>query len=254
MAPLHTRTGWWLQEAGPVDPLPPLEGDVEADVVIVGGGYLGMWSAWWLTEHEPGIRVAILEAEMAGHGPSGRNGGFVTALWDDLPEMRQRYGDAAALDVARASSAAVHDVGGWCAAQGVDAWYRLGGHIQVASSPAQDDGWSEPVEACLELGVGEEFAALDAAAVRSRCASPVFRGGALMRDGAHGPARPARARPARQAARARRRDLRALAGPAPRRPPVGRRRRHRGRPRARPLGDRGGQRRRCRVGAAANAG
>lgn len=184
MAPLHTRTGWWLEEAGPVDPKPALAGEVEADVVIVGGGYLGMWSAWWLSEHEPNLRVAILEAEVSGHGPSGRNGGFVTALWDDLPELRRRHGEAAALDVARASGAAVHDVGAWCAAQGVDAWYRLGGHIQVASSPAQDDSWSEAVEVCRELGAAEELLALDAEDVRARCASPVLRGGVLMRDGA----------------------------------------------------------------------
>jgi len=72
----HTRTGWWLEEAGDVTPLRPLEGDARADVVVVGGGYLGLWTAWQLRELEPELDVLVLEAGVCGHGPSGRNGGF----------------------------------------------------------------------------------------------------------------------------------------------------------------------------------
>ena len=79
----HTRYGWWLEEAGPVEATAPLAGDTTADVVIAGGGYLGLWTAWQLKELEPSLDVVVLEAGLAGHGPSGRNGGFVSTLWDD---------------------------------------------------------------------------------------------------------------------------------------------------------------------------
>ena len=69
----------------------------------------------------------MLEAGLAGHGPSGRNGGFVSTLWDDLPILRDRVGDAQAVDVCRASERAVRGIGAWCEAHGVDAWYRAGG-------------------------------------------------------------------------------------------------------------------------------
>ena len=64
---IHTAHGWWLAEAGPVEPAPALHGDVSADVVIVGGGYAGLWTAWQLLER--GARVALLEADVCGHGP-----------------------------------------------------------------------------------------------------------------------------------------------------------------------------------------
>ena len=86
----HTRYGYWLEEAGPVEPTRPLEGDTTADVVIVGGGYLGLWTAWQLKALEPALDVVVLDAGLAGHGPSGRNGGFVSTLWDDLPILRDR--------------------------------------------------------------------------------------------------------------------------------------------------------------------
>ncbi len=90
----HTRYGYWLEEAGPVEPTGPLEGDTTADVVVVGGGYLGLWTAWQLKALEPALDVVVLDAGLAGHGPSGRNGGFVSTLWDDLPILRDRVGDA----------------------------------------------------------------------------------------------------------------------------------------------------------------
>ena len=118
---LHTRHGWWLQDAGPVTPTRPLEGEARADVAIVGGGYLGMWTAWQLLQLEPTLDVVLLEAAVCGHGPSGRNGGFCETLWGDAPTLRAHAGDAAALAVCRASEEAVHGIGAWCEENGVDA-------------------------------------------------------------------------------------------------------------------------------------
>src|SRR3954468_13594952 len=134
----HTAGGWWLEEAGAVAPPPtaPLAGDVTADVVVVGGGYAGVWAAW--TALGAGAGVALLEAGVCGHGPSGRNGGFVYNLWHAAPRIRRRFGDAAALALGRASSESVRGVGAWCEEQGVDAWYRRAGQLIVAAAPGQD--------------------------------------------------------------------------------------------------------------------
>ena len=89
----HTRHGWWLEEAGEVVPTRRSRATASADVVIVGGGYLGLWTAWQLLELEPTLDVLVLEAEVCGHGPSGRNGGFCETLWPDAATLRERAGD-----------------------------------------------------------------------------------------------------------------------------------------------------------------
>ncbi len=141
----HTRYGFWLEEAGPVEPTRPLSADTTADVVVVGAGYLGLWTAWQLKALEPGLDVVVLEAGLAGHGPSGRNGGFVSTLWDDLPILRDKVGDTRAVEVCRASERAVRGIGSWCEVQGVDAWYRAGGTLQVATSESQLGDWNDVV-------------------------------------------------------------------------------------------------------------
>ena len=180
----HTRYGFWLEEAGLVEPAPPLTGDTTADVVIVGAGYLGLWTAWQLKALEPALDVVVLDAGLAGHGPSGRNGGFVSTLWDDLPILRDRVGDMRAVEVCRASERAVHGIGAWCEAQGVDAWYRAGGTIQVATSAVQLGDWDEVVAACREVGAPGEAVALSREDVAARCASPAFLAGMFLQTAA----------------------------------------------------------------------
>jgi glycine/D-amino acid oxidase-like deaminating enzyme len=184
MALRHTAQGWWLPEAGHAEPRPPLQGDLDADLVVVGGGYTGMWAAWFAKELEPEATIALLEADGCGTGPSGRNGGFVNAMWFSLPTLRRRFGDAAALALALAAETAVRSIGSWCEERGVDAWYRRGGYIQASTSPAQDGAWREASEACAELGVPEACQPLTQVAIRSRCDSPLFRGGALYPEAA----------------------------------------------------------------------
>jgi glycine/D-amino acid oxidase-like deaminating enzyme len=176
----HDRFGYWLEEAGPVEARPALDGEARADVVVLGGGYLGMWTAWFMLEAEPEARVAVVEAELCGHGPSGRNGGFVTPLWDEMPYFR-RFGDEAARAVGRASADSVVAIGRWCEENGVDAWYRGAPMVETSTGPTQDGVWEPAVRACRELGVPEEHRALGAAEVRAHCASPLFRAGALTR-------------------------------------------------------------------------
>jgi len=177
----HTRHGWWLEEAGEVAPTRPLDGDATADVVVVGGGYLGLWTAWHLRELEPELDVLVLDAELCGHGPSGRNGGFCETLWGDAYRLREQAGDAAALATCRASEKAVRGIGAWCEANGVDAWFREAPMLTVATTESQLGSWDESMRAAAELGAPDEIAEERAEGIRARCDSPLFLGGAVQR-------------------------------------------------------------------------
>ncbi len=199
---IHDATGYWLREAGPTEPFPALEGRQSADVVVVGGGYTGMWAAWLIKELEPEARVVVLEAGVCGGGPSGRNGGFVNEMWFSVPALRERFGDTAAIAVARAAADAVGSIGRWCEEQEVDAWFRPGGYLQVSTAPAWDGAWDETAAACAELGAAEACRPLTAEEVRERCNSPLFRSGAFYPGAATvQPARLARGLRARLAER-----------------------------------------------------
>jgi glycine/D-amino acid oxidase-like deaminating enzyme len=177
---VHDAHGYWLAEAGAVTPTACAEGDLDADAVIVGGGYTGMWTAWQLLER--GARVVLLEADVCGHGPSGRNGGFCETLWSNLPSLRERFDDERALAACRASSDSVRAIGAWCEAEGVDAWFRQAGFVMASTSEAQD-GVVERIIAAADIAPGR-VVPLDGAALRGRCDSPCFRRGLLVPDDA----------------------------------------------------------------------
>jgi len=205
----HTAHGWWLAEAGPVVPAPSLDGDLRADVVIVGGGYAGMWTAWQLLER--GARVVLLEAGVCGHGPSGRNGGFAETLWSNLPDLVERFGPDRALAAAEASSESVAAIGAWCEAQDVDAWFERRGFLLASTAQPHDAVVDRVLDAARTVGVASPGApeaartvgvaapgapaaagdgpeprvfALDGDALRARCASPRFRRGLFVPDDA----------------------------------------------------------------------
>jgi glycine/D-amino acid oxidase-like deaminating enzyme len=182
------RRGWWLREALAAESdaitATPLAGSADVDVAIVGGGYTGMWTAYELTERAPDVRVAIVEQDICGGGPSGRNGGFAHGWWDQLPLLVELHGPDRALEAAHASEEAVRQIGEFCERHDVDAWFVPGGYLQVSASSAQDGDWDRAVAECRRLGVGDRYVPLGAAEVQERCASPRFREGVLMPGGA----------------------------------------------------------------------
>jgi glycine/D-amino acid oxidase-like deaminating enzyme len=182
--PRQAATSWWIEEARADpsfeagEPFPALTGDVTADVVILGGGYTGMWTAWFLKERDPSVDVVLLEQETCGSGPSGRNGGFCYGFWEDLPSLVRRFGDGEGVRIAEVAQRSVGEIEAWCKEHDVDAWFTRGGHLTIATSSAQDGAWRELLEEAERLGVaGGRFEVLTPEQVRQRCDSPVFRGG-----------------------------------------------------------------------------
>jgi glycine/D-amino acid oxidase-like deaminating enzyme len=184
----HVRS-WWLREAlrDPAfegEPCPPLRGDRAADVVILGGGYTGMWTAFFVKERDPSADVVLLEADICGGGPSGRNGGFVNSWWSGVDELCERFGDEAARALCVAGSESVEAIGAFCAEHDIDAWFTRKGDIGVATSAATIGDWEPLVESVERLGMPEILGVLSREELRTRCDSPTFLGGVIDHEAA----------------------------------------------------------------------
>jgi glycine/D-amino acid oxidase-like deaminating enzyme len=134
------EVSYWWQARGVPPRRPSLPGGTEADVCIVGAGFTGLWTAYYLRRADPGLRVIVLEQDFAGFGASGRNGGWVTA---GLPGSRSRYaryprGRDGVRELERYLRETVDEVARVCAAEGIDAGLVKGGTLSVATSAAQD--------------------------------------------------------------------------------------------------------------------
>ncbi|MBO3748645.1 FAD-dependent oxidoreductase [Streptosporangiaceae bacterium NEAU-GS5] len=147
---------FWYRAMGVPEPGASLPGDVAADVAIVGAGYTGLWTAYYLKRADPSLRIAVLEKEFAGFGASGRNGGWLTGALAGSPDRYAKtHGRDPVKRLQRAMFGAVDEVVAVAAAEGIDADIVKGGIVNVARSPAQaarlraeyDDqrswGWTE---------------------------------------------------------------------------------------------------------------
>jgi len=148
---------WHDTVPGALEPGDPLPGDLDADVAIVGAGFTGMWTAYYLARRDPSIRVVVCEREIAGYGASGRNGGWCSALFPaslaKLARMSDRDG---AIAMQRAMHATVDEVGSAAAAEGIDCHWAKGGTVMLARSPAQLSRAKAEVSQAREFGFGDE--------------------------------------------------------------------------------------------------
>ncbi|WP_329007382.1 FAD-binding oxidoreductase [Micromonospora rifamycinica] len=170
----------WLSTVDePLTPLPALPGDTDADVVIVGAGYTGLWTAYYLAVADPTLRIVVLEAEIAGYGASGRNGGWCSALLPtSLPALARRHGRPQALAMQRAMQDTVTEVGRVAAAEGIDCDWQHGGTVLLARSDVQLGRARTAVDEAREHGLDpDDLVLLDAAGAAARCAAEGVRGG-----------------------------------------------------------------------------
>jgi len=128
---------WWAQLGGLPEPRPPLEGDREADVCIVGAGYTGLWTALELRRADPSLDVVVLEREVAGFGASGRNGGWVLGEVSIGSRMRAAAGNGAVDALDRAAQQTVDEVSDACAREAIACDFFKGGSLTVAQTAPQ---------------------------------------------------------------------------------------------------------------------
>jgi putative aminophosphonate oxidoreductase len=176
---------WWLAQAGAQEgepagaeprPGPALEGDQRAQVCIVGGGFTGLWTALRIKEQAPDTDVALVEADICGGGPSGRNGGFAMSFWHHFQGLEAACGSAEALRLARASCDAITDIGRFCSEHGIDAHYKHDGWLWTADNPSQLGAWDSTV-AAIERHGERPFVGVEPSDLTGRTGSPTYIAG-----------------------------------------------------------------------------
>lgn len=168
--PTNGGVSFWYSEIGLPQPRPALPGDREADVCIVGAGFTGLWTAYYLKRAQPDLRIVIVEREFAGFGASGRNGGWLSA---ELAGSRDAYasthGHQGVVDLMRAMREAVDEVIAVAKDEGIDADIVKDGLLHVARNAPQLQRLKDGVRYERDWGAGpDDFVELSRSEIDDR--------------------------------------------------------------------------------------
>lgn len=150
-----SRSLWLDGVVGDLTPRERLSGDHTCDVAIVGAGFGGLWTAYYLKAADPSLRVTVVEAEIAGFGAAGRNGGFVSAgIAGSGGRYARRSGWDGVLRAEREVQRGVDEIGRVVSAEGIDCGYKKAGALTVATTEPQAQRLRARVEAKHRFGLG----------------------------------------------------------------------------------------------------
>lgn len=166
----YSTYSYWLETAGDdLTPRPPLDGSIDVDIGILGAGYSGLWTAYYLLRRNPSLRVAVVEAEIAGFGASGRNGGWCSSGFPVSLEMLQRrFGSDAAWVLQEVMWQTVDEIGSVCQDEEIDAQYLKGGMLRLARGQQELPAIRRAHAVYQSLGLGQRYTLLDAAQTNAR--------------------------------------------------------------------------------------
>ncbi|MBR7834510.1 FAD-dependent oxidoreductase [Actinospica durhamensis] len=151
----------WLDQQGDLARRPALDGDVEVDIAVVGGGFTGLWSAYHLASQSPELRIAVLESEVAGYGAAGRNGGWVGAgIAGGAGRYARRSGWARTRAAAELTERAVDEIGGVAGSEQIECGFAKGGTLAIATTRPQWDRLRARLEAASATGMRESGSTL----------------------------------------------------------------------------------------------
>lgn len=183
----YRQYSMWLSEyPGDLTPRAPLPGPLDVDVAIVGAGYTGLWTAYYLKKADPGIRVVVLEKDIAGYGASGRNGAWCSPLLINNKElMTKTHGRQATAALRQAMHDTIDEIGRVTAEEGIDGGFHKGGFMRMTRTQTQVERMRAWVAYERTWGATEEdVRMLDAKEARERVNVPDTLGAFYWRQAA----------------------------------------------------------------------
>lgn len=182
----YANVSFWLEDAGDdLTSRPALQRSAEVDVAILGGGYTGLWTAYYLLRSNPRLRVAVVEREIAGYGASGRNGGWCSPRFPlSAGAMTRRWGADAARAVILALQDSVNEIQRVTEREAIDAKFRASGTLTVARGAHQLPVLQSMLAAYERIGLGDHYQLLSAEEVAQRVRVTDVYGGLYTPDGA----------------------------------------------------------------------
>jgi glycine/D-amino acid oxidase-like deaminating enzyme len=183
----YASYSYWLETCGDdLTPRPALDGSTDVDVAILGAGYSGLWTAYYLQTREPSLRIAIVEKEIAGFGASGRNGSWCTSHFPvSYGAIAAHHGREAAVALYRTMAGAVEEVGRIAAAEGMDIHFARGGAMTVARGPQQLPAIQDAHAEFAGLGLGDRVELLNKAQTNARVEIAGVQGAVFYKDAAN---------------------------------------------------------------------
>lgn len=130
-----------------------LASNIHADIAIIGGGFVGLWTALTIKQHEPDCVVVIVEQNICGGGASGRNGGFVMSWWPKIGTLNNLLGTEQAIFLGKQAEQAIYELSSFCEEHNIDAHFTQKGWLWTATTPLHLESWNSTLQTCKTLGV-----------------------------------------------------------------------------------------------------
>jgi glycine/D-amino acid oxidase-like deaminating enzyme len=166
----YSKYSFWLETSGDdLTPRPALERSIDVDVVVLGAGYTGLWTAYYLLKANPDLKVAVVEKEIVGFGASGRNGGWCSSKFPVTPGMlERRYGQASARALMLAMNDSVDEVARVCSEESIDAQFHKGGILTLARGEHHLPILQSAFAAYSRLGLSQQYRLCSASEAQER--------------------------------------------------------------------------------------
>ncbi|MFF2445578.1 NAD(P)/FAD-dependent oxidoreductase [Neobacillus sp. NPDC058068] len=179
----YTSRSYWLESCGEdLSPRPKLREELTVDIVILGAGFTGLWTAYYLLLQDPTLNIAIIEKHITGFGASGRNAGWCSPKFSLTPEVAmERYGEVAARELLLTMYASVNEIERVIQEEKMEVDWKKSGFMKVSRGEHLLFQFEKEIKTFQKLGLEEYYQLLNSGETKDRIHANGFKGSILTK-------------------------------------------------------------------------